>query len=121
MSPAIDAVKIDDRFRLCYGDTEDIALVGDDPPIMADIWDTEIVVEAALKGRRVWILVRKPQNASLGYSTKGAALRALDMMILNGIIILENPNVSSSEQERDVHAIGDSGIKHIEDEAHDSE
>ena len=83
----IDAVKIDGRFRLCHGGTEEVVMVGPDNP--ADRFNSYLEDGAARLGEQVWFLARRAAHEPSGYTTKAAALRCAELMIEEGIVFLE--------------------------------
>jgi hypothetical protein len=82
----IDAVKIEGRFRLCHGGTEEVVLVGEDNP--ADRFESCLNEDAAKEGEKVWMLMRRAGHLPSGFTTKAAALRCAEMLIEAGIELL---------------------------------
>ena len=74
----LDVVEVDERFRLCYGGTDELALLAKDMPL--DRFETYLDPDAARMNRRVWILRHRDATQSNGYVNKGQAQRALDMI-----------------------------------------
>jgi len=83
---ALDPVKIDGRFRLCYGATLIIAYTGPQQPV--DIFETVLDPAAATENRRVWVLQRRSADKEPGYANVGQARRAIQMIHEAGIEIV---------------------------------
>jgi len=82
----VDPVKIGDVFRLCYANTDIIALVAENNPL--DTFDTTLEPNAASKLKVEWVLSRRGGERPLGYTSRGAATRCLDMCVENKIEII---------------------------------
>ena len=85
---SLDAVRIDGRFRLCYGNTETPALVGPNNPV--DMFETVLDPAVALEGRRLWILQRREAVKPPGFVNKGQALRCMEMLEAERIEVIPN-------------------------------
>ena len=82
----LDVVKIGDRFRLCYGATEIIAMVAENNPL--DMFETKLDQKCAAEGQRVWILGRQASSSSPGFTNRGQAIRCRDMAAKANIAVL---------------------------------
>ena len=76
---ALDAVKIDGRFRLCYGGTEELAMVAPDKPVDTR-FKTRLTAESLQTNGRVFELVQKSSEDKPGYANGGQANRAIAMI-----------------------------------------
>ena len=73
----VDAVRINDIFRLCYGGTEEIVLLAPELPL--DKFETVLDPDAASQFKKVWLLGHRADDKPFGYQTKGQALRVIKM------------------------------------------
>ena len=83
---AIDPIKIDDVFRLCYGGTTKIILVAHGIPL--DMFETVLDQEAARECTLKWCLQRREAIKAPGYLNGGQAIRTVRMCIENNLEVL---------------------------------